>query len=291
MISTNNELPIPLHEVVTDIYAPLRSISQRTVALYLFTLDAFRDYLGHEPTTDDLDELTVARFLAHRVRTRAPATAGKDRAQIRAIWEFLARRRAVQTWPTLPPINVPERVPEAWMTDEFSKLLATASAERTVIAGIPGGLWWRALLLLAYDTGERATALTSVQWRDIRGNFVTFRAETRKGRRRDIIRQFSDDTAAALEAIRGDREMVFPWPYAHTYLWTRLSIILKRARLPATRRDKFHKIRRTTASFYQAAGHSAQQLLDHSSPATTRKYLDPRIVQPVPAPSVMPRVG
>lgn len=273
-----------------DVYAPLRAISPRTLRLYEFTLDAFRDFLGHEPTTADLDELVVARFLSHRESTRAAATAQKDRAQLHAIWEFLARRKAVDTWPVIRTVKVPERVPEAWLTEEFARLLATASSEKTTIAGIPGGLWWRALLLLAYDTGERVTALTSLRWVDVRGGYVTFKAETRKGKRRDIIRDIGEETRLALEAIRGDRDLVFPWPHSHTYLWNRLSIILRRAKLPAGRRDKFHKIRRTTASYYEAAGHSAQRLLDHSSPATTRKYLDPRVVQNVPAPSVMPKV-
>lgn len=280
-----------LRGFVRDVYAPLRAISQKTLRLYEYTLDAFGQFLGHEPMPSDLEELVVARFLAHRVRTRAAATAAKDRAQLHAIWEFLARRKVTETWPTIPPVSVPERVPEAWLTSEFVRLLATASSERTVISGIPGGLWWRALLLLAYDTGERVTALTSLRWNDVRGNFVTFRAESRKGKRRDIVRDIGEEARLALESIRGDRDLVFPWPYSHTYLWNRFSIILRRAKLPAGRRDKFHRIRRTTASYYEAAGHSAQRLLDHSSPATTRKYLDPRIVSPASAPSVMPKVG
>lgn len=280
-----------LRSFVRDVYAPLKAISPKTLRLYEFTLDAFGEFVGHEPTTADLEELIVARFLAHRTQTRAAATAAKDRAQIRAIWEFLARRRAVDTWPTIPPVRVPERTPEAWLTEEFARLLATASSEKTTIAGIPGGAWWRALLMLAYDTGERVTALTSVRWRDIRGNFVTFRAETRKGRRRDLVLEFGEETRLALEAIRGDRDLVFPWPNTHTYLWRRLSIILERAKLPSGRRDKFHRIRRTTASYYEAAGCSSQKLLDHASPATTRRYLDPRIVRTISAPEVMPRVS
>lgn len=289
MICTSDDLT--LRGFVRDVYAPLRAISPRTLRLYEFTIDAFGAFLGHEPSAADLEELVVAQFLAHRTRTRAAATAAKDRACLHALWEFLARRKAVETWPTIPTVNVPERVPEAWLTEEFARLLAAARAEKTTIAGVPGGLWWRALLLLAYDTGERITALTSVRWADVRPGFVLFRAETRKGRRRDIVREVGEETQAALEAIRGDRDPVFPWPYCHTYLWTRLAIILKRAKLPAGRRDKFHKIRRTTASYYEAAGHSAQRLLDHSSPATTRRYLDPRVVQTVAAPSVIPRVS
>jgi integrase len=76
-----------------------------------------------------------------------------------------------------------------------------------------------------------------------------------------------------------------------SYLWTRLGIIIRRAGLPADRTCKFHKIRKTTASYAEAAGLSAQAILDHSDPKTTRKYLDPRIVVQANASDVLPKVS
>jgi len=283
-----------LRDLLRDVYAPLKGICDRTIELYQFTIDAYRDVLGREPTIADLEELSVARFLAHRVRTRAPATAAKDRSQLRALWEFAARRKLCETWPTIPLIRVPERVPEAWVTSEMEMLLASAAQEQTSYDGISAALWWTALLLLAYDTGERASALVSLRWENVRGGSVLFKAEDRKGRRRDILREVGPGTASSLEAIRGDRkpgDLVFPWPRGRSYLWKRLEIILERAGLPAGRKDKFHRIRKTTASYYQAAGGSAQWLLDHADPATTRKYLDPRIVRGQAAPDIIPPIG
>lgn len=283
-----------LNHLLTDLYAPLKGICDRTFELYRFTISSFGEFLGHEATLDDLEELKVARFLAHRVRSRAAATAAKDRAQLRALWEFAARRRLLNRWPTIAMVRVPERVPEAWVTDEFRRLLASAAQETTTLDGIPSAAWWRAFLLVCYDTAERHSAVAGLCWSAIRGRLILFAAETRKGCRRDILREISEETQAALDAIRGPRkpdDLVFPWPRAHSYRWRRLQIILERAGLPAGRRDKFHKIRRTTASYYQAAGHSAQTLLDHSDPKTTKKYLDPRIVKPTAAPDVIPRVS
>jgi len=283
-----------LKHLLVDIYAPLKGICGRTLELYGFTIAAYREFLGHEPTLDDLEELSVARFLAHRVRDRAPATAAKDRSQLRALWEFAARRRLLDRWPQIPLVRVPERIPEAWMTDEFCRILASAAQERVRYDGTPAALIWRALLLVCYDTAERIGAALPLKWSAVRGRLILFRAEDRKGRRRDILREIGEETQAALDAIRGDRgpeDHVFPWPRGRSYLWKRLGIILKRAGLPATRRDKFHKIRKTTASYYAAAGHSAQALLDHADPATTKKYLDPRIVRSTAAPDVIPKVS
>lgn len=283
-----------LIEFLDDIYAPLKRISERTHELYKFTLDAFADSLGHEPTLSDLDELAVARFLAKRVRERQPATAAKDRAQLRALWEFAARRRMVETWPTIAMVRVPERVPECWLTEEMQRLLDSAAQEKTDYDGIPAALWWRALVLLLYSTGERITPALNLRWQHVRPRGVTFVAETRKGQRRDIYREIDEQASAALEAIRGSRgpdDLVFPWPRCHSYVWLRLEIILRRAGLPAGRKHKFHKIRKTTASYYKAAGGDAQSLLDHADPATTRKYLDPRVVRPVAATDLIPKVS
>lgn len=281
-----------LQEFLTDCYAPLKAIDQRTIVVYTMTIRPFGKFLGREPRLSDLEELTVARFLAQRVRDRAPATAKKDRSQLRALWEFAARRGIINTWPTIPLVKVPERVPEAWLTEEFDRLLAEAMKERVLLDGIPAGLWWKALLMLCYDTGERITSVLELRWSCWRGTTVLFRAEHRKGQRRDIVRDISVETADAMLALRGDRgpdELVFPWPRNRQYIWRRLQIILERAKLPAGRKDKFHKIRKTTASYYEAAGHSAQRLLDHADPQTTRAYLDPRIVKTTSAPDVIPR--
>ena len=281
-----------LHLVLRDFYAPLTGVCDRTITLYGYTLRSWGEVLGRPPETTDLEELTVARFLAYRVRKMSAATAAKDRAQIRAMWEFCARRKLCDTWPQLPRIIVPERIPEAWLTDEMRAILASASQEQGRIGGFPAASVWKAILLLCYDTGERIASVVDVRASDIRGCNVIFRAEERKGGRRDIMRELSVECADALLAIRrGPDDTAIPWDRHRTCLWRILKIILQRAGLPSDRRCKFHRIRKTTASYYEAAGGSAQRLLDHSSPAVTKKYLDPRIVSPgVSAPSVLPKV-
>ena len=282
-----------LHHVLTEFYAPLTGICDRTIALYGYTMRSWGDLLGRTPETTDLEELAVARFLQHRVRTKSAATAAKDRAQIRAIWEFCVRRRLCETWPQVPRIIVPERVPEAWLIDELQRVLDSARQEPFTYCGFSGSLVFPAILLTAYSTGERIGGIMGLLCRDVRGCSVIFRAESRKGGRRDVFRDISVACADALLAVkRGPDDTAIPWDRHETYVYNRLDIILRRAGLPHGRRDKFHKVRKTTASFYQAAGGSAQQLLDHSSPSVTRRYLDPRIVKPRDsAPSMLPKVS
>lgn len=283
-----------LHLVLRDLYSPMTGISERTLTLYGYTLKSWGEFLGRPPETSDLEELSVARFLAHRTRTFAAATAAKDRAQCRALWEFCARRGLCQTWPSMPRIIVPERVPEAWLAEEMKLLLKTASATPGTTAGFPMSAVFRAILLVCYDTGERISAVMSLRGRDIRGCNIIFRAEGRKGGRRDILREISVECADALLAVRrGPDDFAIPWGYSYTCVWRFLKQILKRAGLPSDRKSKFHRVRKTTASYYEAAcgPGSAQRLLDHASSKTTRAYLDPRIVpQAKPAPNVLPKV-
>lgn len=280
-----------LNALLTDLYAPLRGVSRRTIAIYGFTLRAWAEFLGRQPEVGDLEELAVARFLAHRLNERSVATAAKDRTQIRALWEFAARRGLTDKWPQLRRIRVPERVPQAWLTDELQRLLEAAGERQGSIAGVPASAFWRAAILVCYETGCRVGELLGLEWRDVSPAGILFRAENRKGKTRDIFRPISLEVAATLEAIRRDRPEVFAWDRCYTNLWRHLGLICKAAGLPDDRLSKFHRLRKTHASYAAAAGLDAQRLLDHASPATTKAYLDPRVVQPPSAPAVLPRVG
>lgn len=277
--------------VVRDLYAPLRGISDRTVVIYEGTLRRLAEFLDHEPTLDDLDEIVIAKFLAHRVRTASPGSAAKDRACIRALWEFCARRKLTEKWPEVRTITVPERVPRAWLLDEFERLLAACSEEYGDVVGVPAKLWFRAILLTAYWTGERIGALLALQFDDVSEDAILFRAEARKGRREDIYRPIPPECYQAIEAIRTNRRIVFDWDRSYTLIWGRLGKICRRAGLPNDRMSKFHRVRKTSASYYEAGGGDAQQLLAHKNRGTTKRYLDPRIVKAQAATDILPRVG
>ena len=279
-----------LMQLLTDLYVPLKGVSQRTEKLYRLTIRAYGEFLGCEPTIEHLSEVPVARFLQQRLSTRAAATAAKDRAQLRALWEFAARRTLISEFPTLRAIRVPERIPEAWTIGEMQRLLSSATEASGAVSGVPACDFWPALILVLFETGERVSAAMALRWSDVAEDSVIFRAETRKRCTRDIYRGITPTCHEHLEAIRRQRELVFEWGHAATDIFRHLGIITKRAGLPCDRRSKFHKIRRTTASYAAAAGVDAQKLLDHSQASTTRRYLDPRIVKMPQACDVLPSI-
>lgn len=169
---------------------------------------------------------------------------------------------------------------------ETERLFAVASAAPGTIGRVATGDWWRALLLVCWDTGERIGAVWSVTWPDVdlTSGWVRVPAESRKGGRCDRLYRLAPDTVAALRPLRANGTgAVFATHFGRQALWIRLRRILRRAGLPSDRRSMFHRIRRSVASYVAAAGGNAQDVLGHSSPAVTRCYLDPRIVEPAQA--------
>jgi integrase len=162
------------------------------------------------------------------------------------------------------------------------KLFSTVSTLDGAIGEHLARDWWAALVLVAWDSGERIGAILGLTWNrvDLKDRWVRFAAEYRKGGSDDSAVQISRETAQALDRIRGGRGPVFPWPYSHTYLWQRFGKILRLAELDDGPRSKFHRIRRSVASHAEAAGGNATAMLRHSKREITEAYLDPTIVKP-----------
>lgn len=290
----NTALPLP--EFYQQYYEPLklRSRSERTRKLYRSTLRHYARFLGRVPTLVDFCDDQVNRFLNwFRELPRAPASVNKERNNLLAIWRFAARKRFVDQWPDVDPEIEPNRVPQAWTQREVFQLFSAIKQETGLIASIPAALWWEGLHLVGWDTGERIGALMGLVWPDVDlvDRWALCRAESRKGRRADRLYRLAEDTVEVLRQIRRPVKHVFEWPYCANYLWTKYARILTRAGLPADRRSKFHRLRRTVASNFEAAGGDATELLGHSRRSVTERYIDPRIVPRTHAVDLLFRPG
>lgn len=182
----------------------------------------------------------------------------------------------------VPVVAVPRKIrraPLAWTRHELWRLFRAARRTQRTVYGLPGNIYWPALLGLAYDTGERIGALWRIEWSDIdlRARTVRYRAEIRKGGYADALGTMSRQTATALAMLR---RVAPSRPFAHgcdATLWRAFGRVLQDAGLPSDRRSKFHRLRRTHATLIHALGGDATAALGHASDATTRRhYLDPR---------------
>lgn len=259
----------------------LRGGSKSTDKQYRVQLRHFALHLGHEPTLADLDEDVVSAFLAAHSPGRSPYTANKAYWCLMALWRHAAKKRLVDEFPTIPAMREPERIPRAWTTDELSRLMQACLREPGTIESVPAGKWWLALHLFCFTTGERISAALSLRSADVdldRGEAM-IPAEARKGKTRDMLYRLRPETVDAIRAIREpERELVFPWPLCIGSFYLHYKRLLKRAGLSTDRKSAPQKLRRSFASYVEAAGGNATAALAHSSRSiAVKSYLDPRI--------------
>lgn len=282
-----------LLDFFTNVYKPTRLLgrSQRTIDLYLASVEGFSRYLRRPATVADLTDSTVGQYLQNLLdRGRSAATVNKERSQLLAIWRMAARKKLVEEWPEIRPVPEPEVLPVAWTLEELWRLRISCNMQPGNYAGVPANRWWLALHCVLWSTGERISAVMHLKWSDISGDCVTYRAETRKGGTQPNQCRIPDYAVDSLQMIREPiREPVFPWTMGETYLYRVYHTILERAELDTSARSKFHRIRRSHATHLKLAGGDPTSSLKHSDPAITLRYIDPRQM-PKPA-DILPHFG
>src|SRR3954454_1371455 len=78
---------------------------------YKYALNDWGSVLGHQPTTDDLtdDEITIwIRDLLDRDPPLSKWTINEKVGRVKSLWNWLARRGYVRTFPTVERLAVPD---------------------------------------------------------------------------------------------------------------------------------------------------------------------------------------
>jgi integrase len=262
----------------------LRARADNTDRLYRFSIRNLSRFLGRHATLDDFTDETVAAMLVWMAgRDKSPYSCEKERSQLLAIWRAAHRKALVTNWPDVQAERLPLRTPAAWMTDDLPKLFAAVKNAPGEIGGVPAGDWMTALHWVLLYSAERIGAVLALEWPDFDGGtgWTTFRAETRKGGREDNSVRLPAAAIAAVERIRKPaRKQIFPLDCTMSDLYYFYGKVLKEAGLPHDGKSKFHRMRKTAASHFEAKGGNATALLRHANRKTTLAYLDPRIVTP-----------
>ena len=270
-----------------EIYAAkrLRGCSHNTIRLYKHSIAAYSKTLGRDATLDDLTDDNLQRHMWRLVDDgRSKATANKDCAQIGAMWRFANRNNLVTNWPNVKLLNEPERVPMAWLPHEMDGIFASIEKEPGYVFEVPARLWWKCLLSVLLETGERIGPMKQLERTALAGEFLMIPAEYRKRGTRDKLYKLTSETAGDLQRMIAmhTKEKMFPWDRSETYIYKRYTDILKRARLSHDAKSKFHRIRKLSCSIVKLMGGDATAAMDHASTRTTKRYLDPRIVGETP---------
>jgi integrase len=298
---TENNIPQTIQELVNEYCASKSSVqAAQTKLLYRLVAKRFDEFLGRPAMLADLNDKTVVAFVRNRVdsqrhykegdktRKLSPYTIEREGNKLLSLWRWAA----VKHWAETPTVKFSKRSPKtpvAWSPEELARVFTACRAYNGSVLGIPGNVYFTALMYLLYDTGERSGAVQALRWSDVDllKQWVTFRADTRKGRGKsqDNLQKLSRRTVKAFELLRthaSEAERSDPdspvFRFAHrSSLYYHFKIILEAAGLPYDRNCMFHKIRRTFATQLYVRGGDPTQSLGHSCDSMTRMYyLDPR---------------
>ena len=231
--------------------------AESTVRLRRMHLKRALTWLGMPPwaaTTPDLE----AYLAAHEW---APETRKSVRSSLRAFYGWGEEAGHIATDPArrLPNVTVPQGKPKPAPTDVLTAALA-ASPRRT-----------RLMLMLAAYAGLRRAEIATLHSRDIVGDLLRI---TGKGGRTRIVPMHPD----LIEALDGATGWIFPGDDRGHLSPDRVGRIMSVALGGSLSGWTAHTLRHRFATRAYAGDRdilSVQQLLGHSSVATTQRYTQP----------------
>lgn len=290
---TRDDSPRTLWRYFKELYRPLRipQAAKGTLDWYKAAINTYSKFLGRDAKLDDFSDEAMDHFKLWLLdRDIANATINGYLRHLLALWRYAWRKRKVDELPRdvdfVPTIK---RIPKAWSQEEMGRLLTAAAETEGETCGIPAARFWPALFLLLYDTGLRIGAAIYLKSEnlDLESGWLRVDGETQK-QKADQVFKLHPDTVEALKAIHPERrERIFNYHFKSEpckFLGRhRLNDILERAGLPTTDKDKFHRIRRTSATAICNATNAEEAMrhLGHSHISVTKAYLDTTKIQSV----------
>lgn len=278
-------------------YAPENlKLSEDAAQQYRIAIRQLDEFAEAPVTIASLNESLLTRFVKWvKSNGRAERTANNKRQAILTLWRHAAEKTDfVAAPPKIAKLEEPTRIVQAWDVADFGRILQAARFSRE----LPGWDWRHrtALLLTIYDTSHRIGAILKATKTalNIKKGTLLLRAEWTK-QKADTIHQLHPETLAAFSRLPvSTYPLLFPWPLNRRAIWADLKAVLVAAGLPATRKDMFHKLRRTSFTYtYALLGEQAAR--DHAGHTSnvTASYLDKQLLaqlQPRPtAIDVLPR--
>jgi len=242
---------------------PLAEVSIETLARFRECLSKLR---GRFPETT-MAANTIRSHLAHVQAVLDKA--GPSGPRNRDAADLLDKVPWVR--PPRPEYSAPRTVPMEHLSLAYQ---AAHAMEVPIVDGLEPAAWWQALLVVAFNTGLRKRALLGLRFDhvDWTGCHLYVPPSLSKTRRGQAI-HLNAVTIRHLLRIRGDRELIFPWPTGDTHFHREVHTLLDAAGIPRDQHWGLHNIRRTTATVLWGSSPQAAQLqLGHTTMRTTQEH-------------------
>ena len=260
--------------------------SAKTAEHYRRSIRQFGKFLGHEPRLSDLTDDNLCAFMLATLRDGfTEATANQRSKQLRALWNWCAKRRLVEQFPTFDDLDEPEPLPAAWSDEDLRKLFAACASARGWIGPHLASTWWLAIHHWWLSTAERteATMLLERSMLELDKGMAVVPARIRKGKKKNRHYRLSARTCELLEQmlrVPSHTGLVFD----HTWrdwknIFKRYRQLIKAAGLPYVRgKTGPKKLRCTVYTRIEIAGGDASKFARHSDRRVTEHYIDQLMV-------------
>jgi integrase len=276
---------ILLGDFLESVYLPTRiQLSADRLRHLAGTIVQLEQFAGRRIFVKDFSEVLIRDYLTWlRSTGRAAETVNSRRADLLALWRCAWDEELVPDPPRsrkVRRLTSPRRIPEAWSSGQVRAILNACSQAPGRICGIPASLWWRSLIGVAYDTGERRGAILATPTKDLLldHSAVVFR-QTKTGAERFC--RLDSSTVEFCRAIYDPcRPLMWPWHGEIDSLNDRLETILKRAGVPwgRNRGGVFSKFRKTSGTLVEANGGRGNEHIGNTRKVFEAHYLDPRFL-------------
>ncbi|MDR1965736.1 MAG: tyrosine-type recombinase/integrase [Synergistaceae bacterium] len=264
-----------------------RDASPNTVGAYRNDLMSWRKFC--QETGRKLypaDDAAVSRYMARlEAEGMSSSTRMRRAAALSSFIRFLIYDGRLEAAQALPPIPKREKtLPKVMTEGEIERLVEAGNGESAI------DVRDRTMIEMAYGCGLRASELVSVRLSDIddAGGVMYVRGKGRKerivpyvGSLKETVRRYLADSRAKLSrssAGAGEHDFLFltksGLPMSRQELW---GILRKRGARAGISKSRLHPhvLRHSFATHLQRRGmdlRTLQELLGHSSIATTEKY-------------------
>jgi integrase len=211
----------------------------------------------------------------------SPATINKDLRHVKAALNMAREWGYLPATPKIRMEKVPEKVPTYVPPEHFAAIYQACeiAARWPEDQNYSPAYWWRALIVMAYMTGWRISALLALRRDDVDlgAGTALSRAKDNKGKRDQLV-PLHPMIVEHLKRLPGFSPMVFPWGHGSRRIFSEFDRIQKAAGICLKgRRDHygFHDLRRAFATMNagRLTPDALQALMQHKDYQTTQKYI------------------
>ena len=261
------------------------------------TIRSYQNALGQwalvtgDPPLDQIDGPTLARFRDHLLQlpgrngnpTLSPNTVRSILRHVQTVLDKTGPPQRgnrdgaglLEKTPWVKPPRATVSPPRIATAEQLSAAYRAAETmPRPEVEGVTPAAWWRALLVVAYNTGLRAGTLFAMEfaWIDWQRGELRIPPMKTKSRRGEIM-HLNATATKHLAAIRTGRKLVFQHPDGCRTFHRDLHQLQDAAGIPREDHFGLHNIRKTLATVLWAESPEAARLtLSHTNLGTTQTH-------------------